>query len=78
MRWLRWTAMDRNELQAYLNAQVQEIQKYKWIESERLNHDIGFDRAALEWINLYSDSFRSHWFMDGRRAKRQDELLLTH
>lgn len=55
--------MNREELKIYLDAQVQEIQKYKWIESERHRHDIGFDRAALEWISLYSDSFRQYWFM---------------
>jgi len=54
--------MTREELKAYLDAQVQEIQKYKWIESERQRTDIGFQRAALEWINLYSESFRRYWF----------------
>lgn len=54
--------MNREELKTYLDAQILEIQKYKWIESERQHHDIGFERAALEWINLYSDSFRYYWF----------------
>lgn len=54
--------MNREELKIYLDAQVQEIQKYKWIESERHRQDIGFERAALEWISLYSDSFRQYWF----------------
>jgi hypothetical protein len=55
--------MTRDELKAYLDAQILEIQKYKWIESERQRHDIGFERAALEWISLYSDSFRHYWFV---------------
>jgi hypothetical protein len=54
--------MNREELKAYLDAQVQEIQKYKWLASERERCDIGFERAALEWISLYSDSFRHYWF----------------
>lgn len=61
--------MNREELKIYLDAQVQEIQKYKWIESERQRRDIGFERAALEWINLYSDSFRHYWFV--RKSQEQ-------
>lgn len=28
----------------------QEIDRYKWVESEKLGFDIGFDRAADEWL----------------------------
>ena len=61
--------MNREELKIYLDAQIQEIQKYKWIESERQRRDIGFERAALEWINLYSDSFRHYWFRGGKAER---------
>lgn len=30
-----------------------EIERYKWIESEKLNRDIGRERAACEWIRAY-------------------------
>lgn len=53
--------MNREQLKTYLDAQVDEIQKYKWIQSERERHDIGFDRAAHEWSNKYGDSFRREW-----------------
>ena len=49
------------QLRRYLEAQLDEIQKFKWIESERANEDIGFDRAAFEWIRLHGDSFRREW-----------------
>jgi hypothetical protein len=61
--------MNREELKIYLDAQIQEIQKYKWIESERQQRDIGFERAALEWISMYSDSFRHYWFGDKVRER---------
>jgi extradiol dioxygenase family protein len=32
---------------------VSEIERYKWIESERLGKDIGKERAAWEWIKAY-------------------------
>ena len=32
---------------------VEEIERYKWIESEKLGKDIGRERAALEWIRAF-------------------------
>ena len=61
--------MSREELKAYLNAQLDEIQKYKWIESERHSEDIGFERAAFEWIGKYGDSFHQYWITQAK-AKR--------
>lgn len=55
-------ALDRGQLREYLDAQVEEILKYKWIESERADRDIGFHRAALEWSDRFGDQFRSYWF----------------
>jgi len=31
----------------------QEILKHKWYESEKAGHDIGWDRAALDWMLRY-------------------------
>ena len=64
--------MDRDELRSYLEAQIQEIQKYKWAESERLKRDIGFNRAALEWIERYGESFNRHWL--GRNGGERSSL----
>ena len=48
-------------------AEREEILKHKWIESERLGHDIGFERALLDWIRKHRDSWRA-----ARRAQRAD------
>lgn len=45
-------------------AEREEILRHKWIESEKAGHDIGFERALLDWIVKY----RSNWRTD--RAKR--------
>ena len=34
-----------------------EINRHKWIESEKLGLDIGFERAAREWIDNYSKQY---------------------
>ena len=53
--------MNCNELKQYNMAQICEILKYKWIESEKVFYDIGEHRAAVEWIEKYSASFRETW-----------------
>ena len=45
-------------------AEREEILRHKWIESEKAGHDIGFEKALLDWIVR----FRSSW-----RENRQSE-----
>ncbi len=47
-------------------AEREEILRHKWIESEKAGHDIGFEKALLDWIVR----FRSSW-----RAKRREDHL---
>ena len=35
--------------QRYLDERS-EIHRHKWLESEKEGHDIGFERALLEWV----------------------------
>ena len=46
------------ELREYNAKQIEEIQKYKWIESEKVGYDIGELKAAVDWIRQYSSAFR--------------------
>jgi len=47
-------------------AEREEILRHKWFESEKAGHDIGFEKALLDWIVKH----RSSW-----RAQRQKELM---
>jgi len=50
-------------------AEREEILRHKWIESEKLGQDIGFERALLDWIVKY----RSAWRTDrGKHQGRTD------
>ncbi len=40
-------------------AEREEILRHKWIESEKAGHDIGFERALLDWIRNHRDKWRS-------------------
>lgn len=41
-------------------AEREEILRHKWLESERLGYDIGFERALLDWIRKHRDGWRAH------------------
>jgi hypothetical protein len=47
-------------------AEREEILRHKWIESERLGYDIGFERALLDWIRKHREAWRAN-----RRTKMQ-------
>ena len=40
-------------------AEREEILRHKWLESERLGQDIGFERALLDWIRKHRESWRA-------------------
>ncbi len=40
-------------------AEREEILRHKWIESEKAGHDIGFEKALLDWIVRYRSSWRT-------------------
>ena len=46
-------------------AEREEILKHKWLESERLGYDIGFERALTDWIIKH----RARW-----RKSRQQQM----
>jgi hypothetical protein len=44
------------DLKSYLEIQSREIERHKWIESEKAGRDLGMD-AAIDWILKYADMF---------------------
>ena len=34
-----------------------EIDRYKWIESEKAGYDIGFEKASRDWLNRYGETW---------------------
>ena len=57
--------LKNSSLYREFQAEREEILKHKWIESEKAGHDIGFERALLDWIVKH----RSAW-----RERRQRQL----
>ena len=40
-------------------AEREEILRHKWFQSEKVGHDIGFEKALLDWIVKHRSSWRS-------------------
>jgi len=40
-------------------AERDEILRHKWIESEKIGRDIGFEKALLDWILKYRSGWRT-------------------
>ena len=54
--------MDQDEFREFLEVQIEEINKYKWIRSEEEGHDIGKNCACNEWVvRGYAKNFRIYW-----------------
>lgn len=58
--------MKQSSLYQEFLAEREEILKHKWLESERLGYDIGFERALLDWIRKHRESWRA-----ARRQQQQ-------
>jgi len=50
-------------------AEKAEILRHKWIESEKVGHDIGFERALVDWVTRH----RADW-----RRSRQAQRTASH
>ncbi len=51
--------MKQSNLYQEFLAEREEILRHKWLESERLGYDIGFERALLDWIRKHRDNWRA-------------------
>ena len=50
-------------------AEREEILKHKWIESEKVGADIGFEKALLDWILKHRSNWREKRIKEARTEK---------
>lgn len=48
--------IDRKKL-LQIKEVLQEIDRHKWIQSEMVGYDVGFDKAADDWFEKYAASW---------------------
>ncbi len=51
------TECDRNKFRDFLIEEVREIERHKWIESEKAGYDLGA-AAITDWLNLHAKKYR--------------------
>ncbi len=39
---------------------VEEIDRHRWIESEKAGHDVGFERASVDWLERFSQAWMDY------------------
>jgi hypothetical protein len=52
-------------LAAIIRFQQEEIERYKWIESEKLGYNIGWERAVQEWQEKHYPEWKSYALRGG-------------
>ncbi len=54
----------KSALYQEFRAEREEILRHKWLESEKAGHDIGFEKALLDWIVKHRSSWRAQRHRD--------------
>jgi hypothetical protein len=54
------------DLKEYLDSQTREIERHKWIESEKAGRDLGLE-AVIDWIMKYAADFSDHFVQERSR-----------
>lgn len=49
---------------------VDEINRHKWFESERAGHDIGFEKAAQDWLEKFSKVWMDYHLPNQKKEKK--------
>jgi hypothetical protein len=45
---------------------VEEINRHKWLKSEMVGYDVGFDAAARDWFENFAAAWIAHHNKDNR------------
>jgi hypothetical protein len=49
---------------------VEEIDRHRWIESERAGHDIGLEKASTDWLERFSKAWMDYHMPKGKPAAK--------
>lgn len=52
-------SISRSSIYQDFLAEREEVLKHKWLESEKAGHDIGYERALVDWIINHREKWRA-------------------
>ncbi|MDP6305774.1 MAG: hypothetical protein QGH02_00375 [Verrucomicrobiota bacterium] len=52
------TLLEKTSLYQQYLAEREEVLRHKWLESERMGCDIGFERALMDWVLNHRTKWR--------------------
>ena len=53
---------------------VEEINRHRWIESERTGRDIGFEQASTQWLEKFSKAWMQY-HMPKRKTRASGSII---
>ena len=56
------------QLREFLEDERNEIERHKWIESEKAGRDLGYD-AIMDWIRKYAKLYREEYIKSKSKQK---------
>ena len=64
-----WELIRKTQLYKEFLAEKEEILKHKWIESQKVGYDIGYDKAFFDWELKHYRSWKQK-----RENQKKDQL----
>ena len=58
--FLLYMSMTKKCIYSKFTDMKNEILKHKWIESEKVGKDIGFEQALVDWVNKHRTGWVTH------------------
>lgn len=52
--------MTPEEMKEFMNGQIEEMMKHKWIESEKAGYDLG-EEAIKDYLKNSASAYRAEW-----------------
>lgn len=57
---------------------IEEINRHRWIESEKSGRDIGFEQASIDWLERFSKAWMDYHMPKRKRSSSKASSKTTN